>query len=144
MLPLERATMTFPVDDRAYELLAEAAARLGRFAQAREALARAIALEGEPDLARDGWQRAERLGDWSMALHEPQEAALWYDRAVRLRPDDAGLVARLVRAHIDTQRDDAATAALTRFLAAHPATPALLQLQAQLHGPSARAVSAPR
>lgn len=92
----EQATLSLPVDPAAYPRLADTAEQLGHWSAARDALrhAHALALDGSASAAR---LRMLRLGDLSMKIGDPEEAATWYARA-RQGANDTTAALRLAAA----------------------------------------------
>lgn len=128
---LRDATTRLPVDEEAYVRLADAAQRVGRPAEARRALLSHLALtDDEARLASD----SARIAELSLRLREPTEAIRWLAKAVRLRPEDPMLLARLAEAHLAAGDRGAARHALDRAISrgADVTTPLLRRLTSQL------------
>jgi tetratricopeptide (TPR) repeat protein len=91
---LRLATTRLPVAPAAFERLAAAAARLGRHAEARDALLRYSTLVTDERKLADAMTRAAAC---SFRLHEHVEAVRWEARAAEHAPRDTAILLRLAR-----------------------------------------------
>jgi tetratricopeptide (TPR) repeat protein len=89
---LREATQRLPVSPAAYERLAAVAMRLGRLAEAREALARYSVLVDDDRRQADV---LARMADLSVRLRDRPAAVRWMRGAVEHAPHDPALLARL-------------------------------------------------
>jgi tetratricopeptide (TPR) repeat protein len=106
---LRLATTHLPVTSAAFERLATAATRLGRYAEAREALLRYASLVTDDRKLADAMTRA---ADCSFRLRERGEAVRWGSRAAEHAPRDTAILLRLARYQLAAgQRADAAATA---------------------------------
>lgn len=117
---LREAVATSPVEQDAFRYLADAAARLGHDAVARDALLNLDLLEGEtvPVIVRAS--RARRIGELSLRADDPRSAATYLARAVELGVADPQTLGQLARAHWSLGEADAARDALKQALALAP------------------------
>lgn len=129
METLQRATARYPVEPRAFLVLATAAERQGHLDGARQALIEYGALAGD-DAELPG--RAEHIAAMSLRLHDPADAARWLERAIAVAPSDVTLLAALADAQLRAGDRDAAHATLARARDRDPENPALRALVRRL------------
>ena len=127
----QRATIRYPVDRSAFLLLAQSAERLGHVATARDALAQHMGLTDEASRRPTD---AVRVAELSMRLAEPAVAVTWIRRALPRCGDDAPLLSRLAEVAVRAGDIDSARTAVSKGLAADPASRSLLALKRRLDG----------
>ena len=116
-LVLQQAADKLPAEPSAFLALSNVAQRMGRFAEARDALIRYSALsDDERDLAG----RAAQIGDLSMRLNDPVTATHWFLRAADVADGDPALLGRLADAQFRAGQPDAARATLNRAIEKDP------------------------
>ncbi len=108
---LRLATARLPVPPAAFERLAAAAVRLGRHAEARDALLRYATLVTDDRKLADAMTRAAAC---SFRLRERAEAVRWEARAAEHAPRDTAILLRLARYQMAAGQQAAATATLSR------------------------------
>jgi tetratricopeptide (TPR) repeat protein len=106
------ATTRLPVTSAAFERLATAAARLGRYGEAREALLRYATLVTDDRKLADAMTRA---ADCSFRLRERAEAVRWEARAAEHAPRDTAILLRLARYQLAAGRRADAVDTLSRL-----------------------------
>jgi tetratricopeptide (TPR) repeat protein len=109
---LRLATSRLPVTPMAFERLATAAARLRRYAEARDALLRYSTLVTDDRKLADAMTRA---ADCSFRLRERGEAVRWGTRAAEHAPRDTAILLRLARYQLAAGQRTAAAATLSRL-----------------------------
>jgi tetratricopeptide (TPR) repeat protein len=114
------ATATSPVSPQAFAYLADAAERLGHARDARDALVRLDALEGDTVTAHVRASRLQRTGVLSLRCGDARAAALALAQAVDAGIADAETMGHLVQARWEAGDSDGARAALDRALALAP------------------------
>jgi tetratricopeptide (TPR) repeat protein len=124
---LRQATERFPVDARAFTLLASAASRNKHPAVAREALLKYATLSGSRTEARVWVQ----LGDLSVQSN-PDEAIGWYRRALSVTGADTPIDARLADAQIRAGDMTGARSTIERALERDPTDAAVLAVARKL------------
>ena len=129
---LRRAAATFPVDPKAFLYLADVAEHRSDLTGARDALMRHEALV-EPSARPKNLP--VRIGDLSLRLNAPREAATWYRRALGHSPNDVTVLARLADAEWRAGSVDAARVIYRQAVALNPSHPALRSLHGRLSPP---------
>ena len=122
------ATATSPVSTQAFAYLADAAERLGHARDARDALVRLDALEGDTVTAEVRSSRLRRTGVLSLRAGDARAAALALTQAVDAGIADVDTLGYLVQARFDAGDTDGAREALQRALTLAPNNPELRRL----------------
>jgi tetratricopeptide (TPR) repeat protein len=123
----QQALQKTPADPRAYRELATLAERRGDLLLARDALARYLALATEVTPR----ELPQRIGELSLRLNQPTEAAKWFRQAAEAADDDATATARLATLQLRAGDREGAAATLERGLRKSPTSTALLALKRQ-------------
>jgi tetratricopeptide (TPR) repeat protein len=129
---LRQAAARRPVEPSAFLHLADAAERLGRHADARDALLDYHALAGDDPDARRRRAFAVRVADLSAKLGDHQVALGWYERAVDGGAGDPALLVRYAAAQAATGDPDGARTTLAAVLEKTPDHREALALQRRL------------
>jgi tetratricopeptide (TPR) repeat protein len=124
------AATKLPVAPETFRHLATAASRQGGTRQARDALVRFVALQPGSPVSRDV---AYQIGEWSLALREPETATTWLARALDAASPDPRLAADLADAYLASGHQDAARDTVENGLRHTPEDRRLLRLRAQLN-----------
>jgi len=124
----QQAVQKAPVDPRAFRELAGVAQRRGDLLLARDALVRYLAVTTEPAPARE---LSERIGELSLRLGQPDEAARWLRQAAEQGDDDVATTSRLAALQLRAGDRSGAAATVEKGLKKSPASPALLALKRQ-------------
>ncbi|MDP1572486.1 MAG: tetratricopeptide repeat protein [Vicinamibacterales bacterium] len=126
---LRQAVARQPAPPDAYRYLAQAAERLGRIDQARDALLRYATLVGDTRPLADV---SARIARFSLQLEDPYTAAHWLDRAM----DEAGptvpLLTQMAEAQLALGRPDEARRVIEDGLGLEPTNRQLLTLRRRL------------
>jgi tetratricopeptide (TPR) repeat protein len=117
---LQDATLKQPVDPLAFVYLADAAERLGHYADARQAVLDYAALRGDEPDPHKRTAEAVRLGDLSLRSGDPAAAAGYFLKAADDAPSDAGLLARAADAQLRAGDRDTARGTVARALEKDP------------------------
>ena len=126
---LQEAVATSPLIVEAFGYLADASERLGRFDDARDALSKLDALEGDTALPAVRAARARRVGALALKTGDTADARLYLQRAVDGGERDAATLGQLAEALWREGQQDTARAMLTTALALEPKNAALLRLK---------------
>jgi tetratricopeptide (TPR) repeat protein len=129
---LRQAAARRPIDPAAFLYLADAGERLGRHADARDALLDYHALTGEEPDTRRRRVFAVRVADLSARAGDHQTAFGWYERAVEGGAADPGLLVRYAAAKAATGDIDGARTTLATVLEKAPDHREALALQRRL------------
>lgn len=125
---LQEAVLTTPVATEAFAYLADAAEHLGDAAEARDALLRLDALEGDTALPAVRTARARRIGSLALAAGDPTTAARFLAAAVADGQADAQTLGLYSRARWALGDRVGARLTLTQALARDPDDHGLLSL----------------
>jgi tetratricopeptide (TPR) repeat protein len=126
---LNEAVSTTPLIAEAFGYLADAYEKLGRFADARDALAKLDALEGDTALPAVRVGRARRSGGFALKAGDVSGALLYLQRAVDGGERDAVTLGQLADAQWRLGQQDTARATLAQALALAPRNADLLRLK---------------
>jgi tetratricopeptide (TPR) repeat protein len=126
---LEEAVATSPFDRYAFLYLADAAEALRHYGEARNALARFDALEGDAAPAGTRAERARRLGGLALVAGDPAAAVSFLDRARQLGVNDPVMLGWLAESKWKTGDRAKAIEVLDQALAMAPRDPALRRLK---------------
>jgi tetratricopeptide (TPR) repeat protein len=129
---LRQAAARRPVEPSAFLHLADAAERLGRLADARDALLDYHALAGDDPDARRRRAFAVRVADLSAKLGDHQVALGWYERAVDGGTGDPALLVRYAAAQAAAGDPERARTTLAAVLQKIPDHREALALQRRL------------
>jgi tetratricopeptide (TPR) repeat protein len=124
----QQAVEKTPADPRAYRELATVAQRRGDVLLARDALVRYLALATEPTAVREV---SERIGELSLRLGQPDQAAKWLRQAAEQGDDDVATTSRLAVLQLRAGDRAGAAATVDKGLKKAPTSPALLALRRQ-------------
>jgi Flp pilus assembly protein TadD len=125
---LQEALATSPIDQEAFEFLADAAERASHPAVARAALLDLDAMQGDTATPAQRGMRARRIGALSLVLGEPKVAVRHLTQAADSAPPDAGTLGLLARAKWQSGDPDGARVALGRAIALSSSDPDLRRL----------------
>lgn len=126
---LREAVSTSPLDIDAFGYLADTCERLGRLREAREALTRLDALEGDTATPANRAARARRLGSLAMESNDPAAAIGYLQRAVDGGVRDGATLGQLADAQWRLGLPKEARATLSAALAVSPKSIELLRLK---------------
>ncbi len=126
---LREAVATSPLIVDAFGYLADACERQGHFDDAREALSRLDALEGDTALPSVRAARARRVGGLALKTGDVPSARLYLQRAVDGGERDATTLGQLADALWRDGRQDEARSTLDKALALEPRNQVLLRLR---------------
>jgi Flp pilus assembly protein TadD len=125
---LQEAIATSPLDQEAFEFLADAAERASHHAIARAALLDLDAMQGDTASAEHRGRRARRIGALSLAVSDPKSAVRYLTQAADSAPPDAGTLGMLARAKWQLGDPEGARAALAAAIALSSGDPELRRL----------------
>ncbi len=124
----QQAVLKTPVDPDAYLELASLSQRRGDLPTARDALVRYLALTTDAAARRE---MPERIGEMSLRLGQPADAAKWFQQAAEAGDDDPATTTRLATLQLRAGDRTGAAATVEKGLAKSPANAALLALKRQ-------------
>ena len=125
---LQEAVSTTPLVPEAFSYLADAGERLNQFTDARDALIKQDALEGDTALPAVRAARARRLGGLALRLGDPAAARQYLQRAIDGGQRTAASLGQLADAQWRSGQRDAARATLASALALDARNAELLRL----------------
>jgi len=126
---LQRAATRHPVDPLALPSLADAAERLGRVAEARDALVKHATLDGDRAPGALTAQRAVRIARLCDRLDDATGAAHWLERAIAASPGEPEYPAQLARVQWGAGLTEEALVTIGRARQRFPADQTLLDLE---------------
>lgn len=126
---LREAVSTSPLIAEAFGYLADACERQRNYDEAREALEKLDALQGDTAPRPVRTARARRIGVLSLKADDPVTAIEFLQRAVDTGERDASLLGSLAEAQFKSGNIDAARATLAQALAQEPKNAELLRLK---------------
>ena len=126
---LREAVSTSPLIVEAFGYLADACERQRNYDDAREALEKLDALQGDTAPRAIRAARSRRIGVLSLKADDPTTAVEFLQRALDAGESDAALFGSLAEAQFKSGSTDAAKATLAQALALQPKNPELLRLK---------------
>jgi tetratricopeptide (TPR) repeat protein len=122
---LQQASTRYPLEPASLVLYATVAERQGHFDAGRQALIDYTGLVAD---GADTVEQAMRIASLSTKLNDSPTAVSWLERALRMAPDDVGVLVQLADAQIRAGDSAAAQATIARGLEKDPTNRTLLAL----------------